>query len=751
MERKPLLIGKLLDVIPAFLALFVPIFFLPLTTEFFEFNKLALITVFTGFMLLLWVAKMLYDRKVEIARSVMDFPILAAFVVTLLATIFSLHKVSSIYGAQGRWFPSLFGAIVLFVLYYIVSTNISSIKTVKTVVSALILGITISTVVALLSYFGISLGSAPYMQIANFTLSGSTITVAVLAALGVSLSLTKLVSSASASKKLLFVGTLAFNFLLVALMGTFPSWAVLGVGLLVAAFFTNPIRWKENKSSLGMAGVIVTAILVLGILPFTREVLINDSYPAEITLSARESWLVVSSVIRDFPALGTGPSTFGLNYTRYKPLSVNGENYWNVSFDKPYSEAFNVIGSLGIVGIAVALAFTVKALKFVLGTKRQMENSSTNAALAVGLVSMMATMFVTYATVTTGFLFALFLALIVAKSRLEMTNGVSLVKISISSIAKGAGMSIVSGEKEVFQYVIALPLVALAVAAGYFGFRQYSGEYFMRQAIAAAQENNGSLTYRLQQKAISAFPRRDVYHNSYANTNLALANTLSSKEDLTEEERATAQALIAQAIRSTRVTTEVLNPLSAANWETRANIYRALIGVAGDAADWSIRSYNTAIQLDPASPRLRLNLGGIYYAAGDYLSAANLFNQSTSLKGDYANAHYNLAQALKLLDRPAQAKEELEVVKRLVEPGSPDYEIVAAELDAINLNPTVAGATDQPSVEDIAGPASEATVQEPIVNVGEEEILDSNTDIDLDADAVEPAPEQIEEVLEENN
>ena len=136
MERKPVLIERLLDAIPALLALLVPVFFLPLTTEFFEFNKLSLIVVSTGFMLLLWVAKMLYDKKVEVAKSPMDFPILATFVVTLLATFFSLHKVSSIYGAQGRWFPSLFGAVVLFVLYYVVATNISTIKTIKTIVNA---------------------------------------------------------------------------------------------------------------------------------------------------------------------------------------------------------------------------------------------------------------------------------------------------------------------------------------------------------------------------------------------------------------------------------------------------------------------------------------------------------------------------------------------------------------------------------------------------------------------------------------
>ena len=89
-------------------------------------------------------------------------------------------------------------------------------------------------------------------------------------------------------------------------------------------------------------------------------------------------------------------------------------------------------------------------------------------------------------------------------------------------------------------------------------------------------------------------------------------------------------------------------------------------------------------------------------------------------------------------------------MKRLVQPGSADYERVAAELDAINLNPTVAGATDQPSVEDIEGTEEVVTDQGPITNVGEQDTLETDPPLELDVDAAAPAPEQIEEVLEEN-
>jgi tetratricopeptide (TPR) repeat protein len=55
---------------------------------------------------------------------------------------------------------------------------------------------------------------------------------------------------------------------------------------------------------------------------------------------------------------------------------------------------------------------------------------------------------------------------------------------------------------------------------------------------------------------------------------------------------------------------------------------------------------------------LRVEAGGIYYANGDYLSAANLFRQAANLKPDYANAHYNLAKALLMLQNYTLALQE---------------------------------------------------------------------------------------------
>jgi len=630
-----------------------------------------------------------------------------------------------------------------------VTINISSTKAIGNTLSALLAGATVSTFVALLSYFGIRLGESGYLSAPNFNLTGSTITASILATLAFILGITTLLKSKTASSKVLLVAAVCINLLGVALLGSTPTWVVLAVGLatLVYTVATTQVSAvvsmvKENKVYFLTIITFVVATVVMLITPATRSVITNPDYPRELRLPLRESWVVSSSIMRDFPILGTGPSTFNLNYTRYKPLSVNSENFWSVTFSRPGNEVLGIVSSLGIVGFLVFLFLILRVFKVTSSLKAHINNPVLAISLCAVTYAMLSLLLVHSVNVTTGFLLVMFLALGIAKSKLEASREIDTVQLSLSSLSGGGGMSLIGSERsEIFQYIMAIPVVAITLVGGFYIYREYAGEYFMRQAIVAAQKNDGLATYEYQQRAISTNPTKDSYHNTFANTNLALAGNLSARgNELTDDDRATVQTLISQSVGSSRITTETLNPLNAANWEIRASIYRALIGVAEDANTWAVNAYNTAIRLDPVNPRLRLELGGVYYAAEDYLSAANLFSQAVSLKDDYANAHYNFAQALKMLQRYEDARRELVATRRLLEESSADYEAVNAEIKEIEANfPTAAG-NQKPTVDEIAGTQPEEVEQEPLTNVGEE----------VEQEAIEEGTiENVEEIVQE--
>jgi len=254
----------------------------------------------------------------------------------------------------------------------------------------------------------------------------------------------------------------------------------------------------------------------------------------------------------------------------------------------------------------------------------------------------------------------------------------------------------------------------------------------MQKALQELNRDAGK-SYELQTKAIKLNSHRSNYYNTFAQTNLALAINLSNQanqRELTEEEARTIQNLVATAISATKMTTESVNPLDPVNWEVQASIYRAIRSVAQDADQWAIRALEAAIQLDPANPRLRLELGGIYYSMEDYASAASLFRQAINLKADYANAYYNFAYAAKNLEDFATAKRAFELTLSLLTPDSEEAEQVKKDIAEMDGKLAALGTDGQkPTVEELANKGEivdksergELPEQDPLILEGERE------------------------------
>lgn len=730
-NRLSLIINSLFNFIPLGLAFLMPVFFLATTSEFFEFNKLMLLTLATLLLALAWIFKIVEKKTLSLTKSIIDLPFLVYIATVALSTVFSLNKTISIYGSQGRWFPSLFGTLVMFAFYYLISGNLRNRKAIKATVLALIGGITLTSLVSILSYYNVYIGTAPYFRLSNFSLTGSITTTTILAALGVVVSIASLIYETAAQRKAMLLVSTVVNYFLVAIVSITPAWIVLGVGVVSIVFFISYKNIMENTVFLTMAAGTLAAITLVVFLPTTRDLVTVEGFPREITLPVRESWVVSSEVIQDYPTLATGPSSFGMNFPRYRPLSLNNGDLWNVRFDKPYNEFFNIIATIGVVGLLTAVFLAYKVLQVVFNSVKTHEDDGLAKILGIGALALTPMYLVTYATVLNTFVLVLLVALIVANLGMSKAPGTARaesVTLKLSSIAPVTTIGEEGAiKKEYVHLIFAALMVVPVVYTGYLAVRQYTGEAYLRASIVAANANNGAETFEYQTNAIQVNSRRDAYHNAYAQTNLALANSIASKEELTDADRTTIQQLIAQSIRNSRLTTEVLNPLNVDNWTTRAGIYRSISPIAQNAAEWAIASYNTAIQLSPTDPRLRLDLGGIYYANGDYLTAANFYRQAILLKQDYANAHFNFAQALIRLEDYNNARRSLEITRNLVDVDSNDYRLVEEQLASLPA-PQAAG-QQLPTVEELEGAdqtGDQATpAQEPVTNVGEEEIVNT--------------------------
>jgi tetratricopeptide (TPR) repeat protein len=719
---KTSILEKVSNIVPFITVLLVPIFFLPITTEFFSFNKLALITIALLLLLISLGIKVVTVEKIEFIKSSIDKPLIAILAVMALSTIFSINKTDSVFGTQGRWL-GLFAFAVIAGYFFLSTPAYKNSKLIKNSLYALIASSTISSVASILSYYKIYLSAEPFLRIQNFSLTGSIKDAIILAAVSLIAALMLSIYENFTPIKIALLVSIFVNFFFIAVTGTLLGWALIVVGLASILFFIDRELLMTKKVDLIIPFVLMIATLGITLFPATRSILVDKTFVAEVSLPVKESWYIATSTIQDYPILATGPSTFQLNYTRYKPLSTNNTNLWDKRFDKPYNELFNVLGTLGIVGTAIALVFTSKVLKLSYASKQIKEGTGLASIAGALTIVMLISFLFTYASILNVFLLFFFISILVgahtlAGDQAKYAKPFVIESTSLSSIATDSGSVVAS---QYTKYVLCVPVFLLTGYLGLLAFRNYAGEYFMRKSLIALVKNDSNGTYNDQIIALKYNPKRDVYYDSFARTNLTLANALATKKDLTDTEKQTIQTLVSQAIRNTRLATEVAGPLNVSNWETRALIYRNLINVAQNASEWAINSYNTAIQLDPTNPKLRLDLGGVYFAKGDFLSAANQFRQATSLKQDYANAHYNFALSLVKLKEYDQAKKEFEITKLLVPQDSEDRKIIEKEIASLP-QPAVAGATttSKPTVEELTG-VEKAVTQEPLTNTGEQE------------------------------
>ncbi len=441
-----------------------------------------------------------------------------------------------------------------------------------------------------------------------------------------------------------------------------PLWTPLGgsVALLVYLALVLPLAVEDLQKALakqhpaqslfsGAAAALLAIGIVVTLIRFVPLI-------PRVLMPLPAAWAVMLEVLKNprQAALGVGLENFVAAYTTGKPVSLNNTGLWTLRFGLSASFLLHIMTTLGFVGLA-ALVIFFKAL-----IPKRLEVSS--ISLLVGLAALV--------------LLPPNLTILVAITAVWLVAQTS-DKYERSWKPKGV---VASG--------VALLLVAMAGAGLYFTGRAYAAEFTFARSLVAASQNKGTDTYNLQIKTIQLNPYVARFHLTYSRTNLALASAITQSPDaskpktLTDQERATVTQLIQQAIREAKVAVN-LAPNNAFMWENLATVYQALIGVAEGSENWTIASIQRAIQLDPANPILRLDLGGVYVAQKMYDEAIQQFLIAANLKPDWANAYYNLANTYRQSGATDRAIAALEKTLTLVAPDSSDYAKATNELEEL--------------------------------------------------------------------
>ncbi|MBP9818253.1 hypothetical protein KBC75_05935 [Candidatus Shapirobacteria bacterium] len=367
-----------------------------------------------------------------------------------------------------------------------------------------------------------------------------------------------------------------------------------------------------------------------------------------LALDGASAWVIAVETFKRSPIWGVGIGNFMQAFNMYRPTSYNLTPYWSSGFASSTNGLMQIWTELGLAGVILVIFGIVKWFS---GNRKEF------GFYRVGLIG----------------LAGLFLPI-------NLLGFVLLVWVLIEGFGKNeVKLELRWGKFNVIPMVISI-LVLLGVGVGgYWWGRMLLADIQVRSSLVAAGKNDGGSTYNLQIKAIANNPYASEYRRLYSQTNMALAKTLLTNKDASDEDKQKASVLVQQAVREAK-NAIALDNLNANYWLNLADIYKQLIGVVDGAADWAFQSYQQAGSLDPVNPNTGMDLGGLLYAANRYEEADRIFEQVVFNKKDYANAWYNWAYSAKNTNKLSDAVSRLTQALSLVSVDSADYGKASKEL-----------------------------------------------------------------------
>ena len=638
-----------------------PIFFTGLVAQGIGFEKMILFYFLVLVGIVAWVTRGVITGELNIKRTPLDLPILAILAIFTVSTILSVSTRDSLIGSYGGSAKGLVSLFVFVLFFYLVINNINA-KRIRNIFWALVASTSLLIVYSLLQLAQIYILPMAFTHARAFnplgSLSGLTMyLVSVLPLLVVAATQTREIISkpgplaivVKVAVSLVILGGL----IVLALLNGFTFWPIAIVGLVIVLMFLLAKIIKVTSNNLIIPLAVFLALIILLVLGNFN--IVNLQLPAEISLSRGASWSIAKASLGENPIFGSGPGTFYYTFSKFKSPSFNATPLWNVRFDSAtgtFFELMATVGALGVVAIAVLglIALSIAFLTLIKSTNREV-----NSILLA--------------------LFASFISILLYSNLFTVNNSFILLAVIISILTVAASLVMYPERfrdlKLSFRaspkFALALAAIFLFVSAGVvvlftMGLKMYLADIYARQAIDAASAQ--TKIDKLNQ-AIALAPYQDKYYLTLANVYMGEANQAA----LNGGNQTAVGSDLSQAIDNGKRAVDI-SANSASNNEQLALIYENASFYTRGALEWAEQLYHKVNELDPQNPTPSLRIALVNMARSNaetdpeeqkyYINEAiKSYDDAIAKKGDLAAAYYGKAIADEKLNDIDQAIEEL--------------------------------------------------------------------------------------------
>jgi len=414
-------------------------------------------------------------------------------------------------------------------------------------------------------------------------------------------------------------------------------------------------------------------------------------------------WKGALAVWQHYPLFGSGTETFAYSYYNFRPQEHNLNSEWDFLYNKAHNEYLNFLANNGIFGITAILALLIssiwlslkkqlkawlKIIFFVCGlgaifyivkpslvkllihklviypqlifplmlasilglgiiylaqklTKiNNFENSGFEGAVLAAITSIFITNFYGFSVVTVGILvFMLPVWLIISQGQLQTVelnfqiysqpNKANWLKMVGSGFA---GLTIILTLVFTIQYYQA------DLAYNYSQSYLQIGDVLEagKQADVAIQLQSSNANYWLQKGLVDAQTAFVVHYKDASDSSGLVKHYTSSAVNFTQN------ALLK-------------NPVHVNLYKSAARVYITLGLIDSKYDDFAIKTLEMASKLSPTDPAIPVNIALLLQQQEKYDQAANLYLQAITLKPNYLQAYFLLAQMYEQQNKYPQA------------------------------------------------------------------------------------------------
>lgn len=645
-QRTVDILGKILAVCIFMLFFGLPLFFLNLTYQGIGFEKQYYFYLWTFLGVVVVITQGMLGEKIEIRRTTLDIPLGILWVTFVVATVLSVDKYHSFFGFFGNPVNGLISITASILAYYLIVSYISRER------SAFIWwAITISGSIVVLWSFLATMRLVPdaVFKYISPSLTGSFTSLAIFLAmmlplLILSFSFWESEIVGSIKKKLISAGLfiiLTLDLLTLSALHGYVRWYVIliAVGLLLVFAISRIVKVSQTTTVM----IITTFLITFFLWMWGQPIISRTTIQPEASIKYSLSFDIAREAIKNRPIFGSGPGTYGYNFSLYRPKDLNMSGQYDIRFYSDKGVFMESISTIGLVGAIVIVIIVLTYINTVIHTFVRLQDDHTKIiSLGAFIASIVALIYGLFLAVDGVIILygVLIAALVVGLLRNEASDGDKKLSLSIAASP---------------QYALSFAFLSILLAVGViFGFmtlgKMFVADFYAGKALSerGAGDFDGSTAFF--NKAIFFNGQEGWYFTVIGQYALDLANIeLAKPEGERSDDAVTNYVTVAAGAVGTG---ESLMPNDVLANETKGFVYENSGGFIPGALSSAVSAYERAKELEPQNPYLDIAVGKLKLVEAQ-TKAEDAIEEKTGLVND-AKTYFESAKEKTSFDYEGQ-------------------------------------------------------------------------------------------------